>query len=75
VNCIAPGFILTPITYTRRSQKEVEEHIGYREKLAILNRVGQPEDIANVALFLASDESGFITGQLICVDGGRTARM
>jgi len=35
-----------------------------------LNRWGQPEDIANLALFLASDESSFITGQLIHCDGG-----
>ncbi|MEE9510088.1 MAG: SDR family oxidoreductase, partial [Candidatus Bathyarchaeia archaeon] len=38
---------------------------------SMLNRVGEPEDVANVALFLASDESNFITAQVISVDGGR----
>lgn len=75
VNCIAPGFILTPITYTRRNKAEVENHIEFRKRQSVLNRVGQPEDIANLALFLASDESSFITGQVICADGGRTDRM
>ena len=40
-------------------------------KRAALNRIGVPEDVANVALFLASDESGFMTGQVLTVDGGR----
>jgi meso-butanediol dehydrogenase/(S,S)-butanediol dehydrogenase/diacetyl reductase len=37
--------------------------------------VGKPEDIANAVLFLVSDESSFISGQLLAVDGGRTDRM
>ena len=75
VNCIAPGFILTPLTYTTRNAQEVEEHIEVRKRSAVLNRVGKPEDIANGVLFLVSDESSFISGQLLCVDGGRTDRM
>jgi len=38
----------------------------------MLGHIGKPEDIANAVLFLASDESSFITGQVITVDGGRT---
>lgn len=75
VNCVAPGFILTPMTYTTRNEQEVEEHIEVRKKSTVLNRVGKPEDIANAVLFLASDESSYISGQLLCVDGGRTDRM
>jgi 3-oxoacyl-[acyl-carrier protein] reductase len=40
-----------------------------------LNRIGKPEDVANAALFLASDESSFITGHLLAVNGGRTDLM
>jgi len=47
--------------------ERVEQMLPY---LMPLNRWGQPEDIANLALFLASDESSFITGQLIHCDGG-----
>ena len=75
VNCIAPGFIVTPMTYTTRSPQVVEEHLAMRKKSVVLNCVGKPEDIANAALFLVSDESSFISGQLLCVDGGRTDRM
>ena len=75
VNCIAPGSIITPMTYTARSKQEVEEHLEFRRKSCVLNRSGKPEDVVNLTLFLASDESSFITGQLICCDGGRTDRM
>jgi len=75
VNCVAPGFILTPLTYTTRNQQEVEEHMEVRKNSTVLKRVGKPEDIANAVLFLASDESSFISGQLLRVDGGRTDRM
>ena len=75
VNCIAPGFILTPLTYTSRTPQQVEEHIEFRKKGTVLNRSGKPEDIANAVLFLVSDESSFIAGQLLCVDGGITDRM
>jgi 3-oxoacyl-[acyl-carrier protein] reductase len=39
--------------------------------LAAMRRIGEPQDIANVVLFLASEESGFISGQVVVVDGGR----
>jgi NAD(P)-dependent dehydrogenase (short-subunit alcohol dehydrogenase family) len=75
VNSIAPGFVLTPLTGTTRSPQEVQEHIAARTGMAVLGRVGKPEDIANAVLFFVSDESGFITGKTLYVDGGRTDRM
>jgi len=75
VNAVAPGFVLTPMTGASRSPEEVEEHIAFRKELAVLKRTGKPEDIANAVLFLVSDEASFISGQTLCVDGGRTDRM
>lgn len=66
VNCIAPGFVLTDMT--RAFPESVMADI--REETPLL-RLGEPEDIAAAALFLASEESSFITGQVLCVDGGR----
>lgn len=71
VNAIAPGLIRTEILSVGRSKEEVEKLLEEVAKLTALHRTGEPHDIANVALFLASDESNFITGQLIVADGGR----
>ncbi len=78
VNCIAPGLIRTEMTYPQRGKKVTEftkKLIEGKDERAALGRIGQPEDIANLALFLASDDSSFITGQTICCDGGRHDRM
>ncbi|MFC2003210.1 SDR family NAD(P)-dependent oxidoreductase [Chloroflexota bacterium] len=75
VNAIAPGMVLTDILYTQRTPEQVKELVEGREKLAVLGRIGATQDIANLALFLASDDSSFITGQVIAADGGRTDRM
>ena len=78
VNCIAPGLIRTEMTYPQRGKKVTEftkKLIAGKDERAALGRIGQPEDIANLALFLASDDSSFITGQTICCDGGRHDRM
>jgi 3-oxoacyl-[acyl-carrier protein] reductase len=66
-NCVAPGFIETAMT------KELPEKTLDAMKDRIpLGRLGQPEDIANAVLFLASDESSYITGETISVGGGMT---
>ena len=75
VNCVAPGFFLTPLTGAARNPQEVEEHIRVRTEAAVLKRPGKLEELANAVLFLASDESSFIAGETIRVDGGRTDRM
>ncbi len=65
VNCIAPGFVRTSMT-----DKLTEEQKSFFLQNIPLKRPAEPSDIANVALFLASDESNYITGQVINVDGG-----
>ncbi len=69
VNVIAPALIWTDMTKSMPPAllQRVEQSLAF---LMPLNRWGQPEDVANLALFLASDESSFITGQLIHCDGG-----
>jgi len=71
VNAIAPGLILTDMAMDVQSSEEnTEDFLRSRREKRMLRRLGEPEDVANVALFLASDESSFITGQVISVDGG-----
>lgn len=64
-NAVAPGFIETEMT-----QKLPEDTRSAINKQIPLGRFGQPEDVANLVAFLASDESGYITGQVIQIDGG-----
>ena len=75
VNCIAPGLIITPMVRRGKSPEKLEQVIEERKKVSVVGRVGEPEDIASAALFLASEDSSFISGQTIPVDGGRTNRM
>jgi meso-butanediol dehydrogenase / (S,S)-butanediol dehydrogenase / diacetyl reductase len=70
-NTISPGVILSPATEPGFQDATLKETLL---KLIPLNRLGTIEDIANTALFLASDESAYITGVNIIVDGGFTAR-
>jgi 3-oxoacyl-[acyl-carrier protein] reductase len=65
VNAIAPGFIKTRMTEV--IPDEIKE--SYL-KLIPLGRFGEPEDVANVVMFLSSDGASYLTGQTICVDGG-----
>jgi len=64
-NVIAPGFIETEMT-AKLSEEVVQ---GWRDGIT-LKRGGQPEDVANACVFLASDLSSYITGQVLHVDGG-----
>lgn len=65
VNCIAPGFIETDMTHALPD----EARATLLEEIA-LGRLGRPEDVAGTVLFLASDLAGYITGQVLVVDGG-----
>lgn len=71
VNGICPGYIKTDMALQDLSGKDKDEQLRTVANKAMLRRVGEPIDIANVALFLASDEASFITGQILTVDGGR----
>jgi len=75
VNSIAPGSIETDQSFIKRRGEEAERHAASRARVAVLGRRGKPEEIANLALFLATDASSFITGQTILADGGRTDYM
>ena len=66
VNCIAPGFVLTDMT----REFPTDAIAAICEETPLL-RAGLPEDIAAAALFLASEDASFITGQVLSVDGGR----
>ena len=73
VNCICPGWIETPMSMPYLTENpEGREFAG---KIAPAGRIGQPEDVAAVALFLASDEADFVTGAAYNVDGGWTVGM
>ncbi|MFA5087253.1 MAG: SDR family NAD(P)-dependent oxidoreductase [Candidatus Paceibacterota bacterium] len=71
VNAIAPGFIKTNMT---KSITENKDFLSLIEQSTPLGYMGEPEDIANAALYLASDDSKYVTGTVIYVDGGWTAR-
>lgn len=70
-NSVHPGSIATPMTAARQSDPE-----NLRQSVARtpLGRIGQPEDIAYGVLYLASDESAFVTGSELVIDGGYTAQ-
>lgn len=79
-NCIAPGAVDTPMLRDLFSRPDspapradVEQRIADRVSVYPLGRIAQPEDIANAALFLLSDEAAFISGSVLLIDGAMTA--
>jgi NAD(P)-dependent dehydrogenase (short-subunit alcohol dehydrogenase family) len=73
VNAIAPGMIVTPMTAKYQTiQTEDAEYMRAWSSVTPMGRWGQPEEIAATALFLASDDASYITGSILCVDGGFT---
>lgn len=72
VNCVAPDFIDTEMTReaARKEGMFLEDFKRFAVAQIPLRRIGTTEDVANVVLFLVSDESSFISGQVICVRGG-----
>ena len=71
VNCICPGYVTTNLIRPLTDDHEIREQL---EQLHPMGRLGRPEEIAYAALFLASDESSFVTGVPLIVDGGYTAQ-
>ena len=72
VNCVCPGAIKTRVAQVL-AQDRAEEFCRVQAEAHPIGRMGEPEEIANTVLFLASDEASFITGASIVVDGGATA--
>jgi NAD(P)-dependent dehydrogenase (short-subunit alcohol dehydrogenase family) len=70
VNAVAPGFIVTEMTKRGMSNPE---WLTTWEQNTPMGRLGKPEEIANIMLFLASDASSFMTGSIVIADGGYTA--
>jgi len=71
VNAICPGWIDTPLI---DPMKQLQPLIDWAVQNTPLGRLGRPEEIAKAALFLASDDSSFMTGAYLVIDGGWTAR-
>jgi len=67
VNAVAPGFVLTDMV-----KKMPEDILKVMQEKVPLKRLGEPEDIANAYLYLASDEASYVNGTVISVDGGMT---
>ena len=75
VNCVCPGPVSTPLLEAIMGASSDPE--GERRRIAektLLKRLGRPEEIANVILFLASEESSYLTGSVVAADGGWTAQ-
>lgn len=71
VNAVAPGFILTDMVRDGRTEEEYQRLLKQITDVSMVGRPGDPADIANAVAFLAAPESGFVTAQILTVDGGR----
>jgi NAD(P)-dependent dehydrogenase (short-subunit alcohol dehydrogenase family) len=76
VNCICPGTVDTPFVagyiekYHKHEKEEIRQQLNQRQPIG---RLGKPLEIAHMALYLASEESGFVNGAVLPIDGGWTA--
>jgi len=75
VNVLSPGNIRTPFWRTIASDEQMEAVLDYATQSIPLARLGEPEEIANAVLFLCSDESSYVHGTQLYVDGGITGAM
>lgn len=76
VNCICPGTVDTPFVeaYLEKYHKHEKEAVrGQLNQRQPIGRLGRPEEVAHLALYLASDEASFTTGSVVTIDGGWTA--
>jgi NAD(P)-dependent dehydrogenase (short-subunit alcohol dehydrogenase family) len=71
VNAVAPGFILTDMVHDGRPDEQFRAVVDSMATRTMVRRAGHPEDIANAVAFLVSPDSGFLTAQILTVDGGR----
>ena len=71
VNAIAPAVVATPLVEAVLKNREIRDRI---EKLTPMGRIGQPEELVGPAVFLASPASSYVTGHILCVDGGWLAQ-
>jgi len=71
VNAVAPGFIRTEMVQEGRTEQEYQRIVEGVSARSMVGRAGDPEDVAHAVAFLAAQDSGFITAQVLTVDGGR----